>query len=167
MAISFKEVPHLPAVILMGGRWYVAYPLSTRRVEELILERGVEVDDSTQPHNPEKKLTTSVDRCSIANHSWHSPAQAVVGHGARRSLARTNLRAIYIGSAVGHCRISAGVAALFLWLSVTRGGGETFSAARNSTENSTGWRLSFPGPPSPAHTTTRSPHGFYERTKNV
>jgi putative transposase len=31
----------------MGVRWYVAYPLSTRHVEELMLERGVHVDHST------------------------------------------------------------------------------------------------------------------------
>jgi putative transposase len=31
----------------MGVRWYVAYPLSTRHVEEFMEERGVEVDHST------------------------------------------------------------------------------------------------------------------------
>ena len=31
----------------MGLRWYVAYPLSTRHVEELMEERGVTVDHST------------------------------------------------------------------------------------------------------------------------
>jgi transposase-like protein len=31
----------------MGMRWYVAYPLSTRHVEELMEERGVDVDHST------------------------------------------------------------------------------------------------------------------------
>jgi transposase-like protein len=30
----------------MGVRWYVAYPLSTRHVEELMKERGVDVDYS-------------------------------------------------------------------------------------------------------------------------
>jgi len=30
----------------MGVRWYVAYPLSTRHVEELMAERGVDVDHS-------------------------------------------------------------------------------------------------------------------------
>jgi len=30
--------------MLTGVRWYVAYPLSTRHVEELMLERGVHVD---------------------------------------------------------------------------------------------------------------------------
>ncbi len=36
-----------PEVILMGIRWYVAYTLSTRHVEELMEERGVNVDHST------------------------------------------------------------------------------------------------------------------------
>ena len=31
----------------MGVRWYIAYPLSTRHVEELMQERGVDVDHST------------------------------------------------------------------------------------------------------------------------
>jgi putative transposase len=47
MAISFKGA-HFPAeIILRGVRWYLAYPLSTRHVEELMLERGVHVDHST------------------------------------------------------------------------------------------------------------------------
>jgi len=33
--------------MLMGVRWYVVYPLSTRHVEERMEERGVEVDHST------------------------------------------------------------------------------------------------------------------------
>ena len=47
MAISFKGAHFPPEVILMGVRWYVAYPLSTRHVEELMKERGVDVDHST------------------------------------------------------------------------------------------------------------------------
>jgi transposase-like protein len=47
MAISFKGAHFPPEVILMGVRWYVAYPLSTRHVEELMEERGVHVDHST------------------------------------------------------------------------------------------------------------------------
>ncbi len=47
MTISFKGA-HFPAeIILMGVRWYIAYPLSTRHVEELMEERGVEVDHAT------------------------------------------------------------------------------------------------------------------------
>ena len=40
MAISFKGAHFPPEVILMGGRWYVAYPLSTRQVEELMEDVG-------------------------------------------------------------------------------------------------------------------------------
>src|SRR5207253_1030995 len=47
MAISFKGAHFHPEVVLMGVRWYVAYPLSTRHVEELMEEREVEVDHST------------------------------------------------------------------------------------------------------------------------
>ena len=44
MAVSFKGAHFPKEVILMGVRWYVAYPLSTRHVEELMEERGVEVE---------------------------------------------------------------------------------------------------------------------------
>jgi putative transposase len=47
MSISFKGAHFPKEVILMGVRWYVAYPLSTRHVEELMKERGVDVDHST------------------------------------------------------------------------------------------------------------------------
>jgi putative transposase len=47
MAISFKGAHFPPEIILRGVRWYLAYPLSTRHVEELMLERGVHVDHST------------------------------------------------------------------------------------------------------------------------
>src|SRR5262245_47123399 len=47
MAVSFKGAHFPREIILMGVRWYVAYPLSTRHVEELMEERGVHVDHST------------------------------------------------------------------------------------------------------------------------
>src|SRR5882724_4866778 len=47
MAVSFKGAHFPQDSILIGVRWYVAYPLSTRHVEELMLERGVSVDHST------------------------------------------------------------------------------------------------------------------------
>ena len=47
MAVSFKGAHFPKEIILMGVRWYLAYPLSTRHVEELMLERGVHVDHST------------------------------------------------------------------------------------------------------------------------
>jgi len=47
MAISFKGAHFPQDIILMGVRWYVAYPLSYRHVEELMEERGVAVDHAT------------------------------------------------------------------------------------------------------------------------
>jgi putative transposase len=47
MAISFKGAHFPQDIILMGVRWYVAYPLSYRHVEELLEERGVPVDHAT------------------------------------------------------------------------------------------------------------------------
>jgi transposase-like protein len=47
VAIRFKGAHFAPEVILMGVRWYLAYPLSTRHLEELMEERGVDVDHAT------------------------------------------------------------------------------------------------------------------------
>jgi putative transposase len=47
MAISFKGAHFPHDIILMGVRWYDAYPLSTHHVEALLLARGVHVDHST------------------------------------------------------------------------------------------------------------------------
>jgi putative transposase len=44
MAVSFKGAHFPKDIILMGVRWSVAYPLSYRHIEELMEERGVEVD---------------------------------------------------------------------------------------------------------------------------
>jgi putative transposase len=46
MAVSFKGAHFPQDIILTGVRWYVAYPLSTRHIEELMRERGVSVDHS-------------------------------------------------------------------------------------------------------------------------
>ena len=47
MAISFKGAHFPQDIILMGVRWYLAYPLSYRHVEELLEERGVPIDHAT------------------------------------------------------------------------------------------------------------------------
>jgi len=47
MGVSFKGAHFPQDIILAGVRWYVAYPLSTRHVEELMRERGINVDHST------------------------------------------------------------------------------------------------------------------------
>jgi putative transposase len=47
MAVNFKGAHFPQEIILTAVRWYVAYPLSTRHVEELMQERGVFVDHAT------------------------------------------------------------------------------------------------------------------------
>jgi putative transposase len=47
MTIEFKGSHFEREVVLWGVRWYVAYPISYRQVEEVMGERGVEVDHST------------------------------------------------------------------------------------------------------------------------
>ena len=47
MSIEFKGSHFERDVILWGVRWYVAYPISYRQLEEMMEERGVEVDHST------------------------------------------------------------------------------------------------------------------------
>lgn len=45
--ISFKGRHHQQDIILQCVRWYVAYSLSYRELEELMQERGYAVDHST------------------------------------------------------------------------------------------------------------------------
>jgi putative transposase len=47
MMVSFKGAHFAKDIILTCVRWYVAYPLSYRQVEELMQERGVAVDHAT------------------------------------------------------------------------------------------------------------------------
>ena len=47
MVMSFKGAHCPQEIILTCVRWYVAYPLSTRHVEELMRERVVPVDHAT------------------------------------------------------------------------------------------------------------------------
>jgi putative transposase len=45
--INFKGSHFEREIILWGVRWYVAYPISYRQLEEMMEERGVEVDHAT------------------------------------------------------------------------------------------------------------------------
>jgi putative transposase len=45
--IEFKGSQFERDIILWGVRWYVAYPISYRQLEEMMAERGVEVDHSS------------------------------------------------------------------------------------------------------------------------
>jgi transposase-like protein len=47
LAKVLKRLHYPLDVILLCARWYVAYPLSLRNLEEMIAERGFEVDHST------------------------------------------------------------------------------------------------------------------------
>jgi putative transposase len=45
--LSFKGRHFVKPIILMTVRWYVAYSLSYRNIEELLQDRGLEIDHST------------------------------------------------------------------------------------------------------------------------
>jgi putative transposase len=45
--VDTTTYPTDSVMAMSGVRWYVAYPLSTRHVEELMQERGVSVDHAT------------------------------------------------------------------------------------------------------------------------
>ena len=45
--IEFKGSHFERDVILWAVRWYVAYPISYRQLEEMMVEHGVEVDHAT------------------------------------------------------------------------------------------------------------------------
>lgn len=45
--LSFKGIRFPTDVVLLCIRWYAAYPLSYRHIEEMLGERGVSVDHST------------------------------------------------------------------------------------------------------------------------
>ena len=47
VARVLKRLHYPPEVILTCVRWYVAYPLSLRHLEEMMAERGIAVDHST------------------------------------------------------------------------------------------------------------------------
>jgi putative transposase len=47
MTMDFKGSHFEREIVLWGVRWYVAYPISYRQLEEMMGERGVEVDHST------------------------------------------------------------------------------------------------------------------------
>jgi transposase-like protein len=46
--MDFKGTQFEKDIILWGVRWYVAYPISYRQLEEMRGERGVTVDHSTR-----------------------------------------------------------------------------------------------------------------------
>ena len=45
--VDFKGSHFERVIVLWGVRWYVAYPISYRQLEEMMEERGEEVDHTT------------------------------------------------------------------------------------------------------------------------
>jgi putative transposase len=45
--VNFKGRHFKREILLWAVRWYVAYPISYRQLEEMMAERGVAVDHST------------------------------------------------------------------------------------------------------------------------
>jgi putative transposase len=86
MAIRFKGAHFPTEVILMGVRWYVAYPLSTRHVEKFMEERGVEVDHSTMNRWGIKYRPQLEEACHRRKRpvwvSWHMDETDVTVKGA-------------------------------------------------------------------------------------
>ena len=60
--ISFKRMRFPIDVVLVCVRWYVAYPLSYRQLEEMMQERGVSVDHSSATVN----LPAAEKFCKVA-----------------------------------------------------------------------------------------------------
>ena len=77
MAVSFKGAHFPQEIILTGVRWYVAYPLSTRHVEERMEERGVPVDHATI----QRWVVKYSPQLEEAFHSPQAPGRAPLAHG--------------------------------------------------------------------------------------
>jgi putative transposase len=74
--VSFKGAHFAKEIILTCVRWYVAYPLSYRQVEELMQERGVSIDHATinrwiLKYSPQLE-TTFLRRKRPVWLSWHT-----------------------------------------------------------------------------------------------
>jgi len=65
--VSFKGTHFVQDIILTCVRWYLAYPLSYRHVEELMQERGVSVDHSTVNRWVLKYGSTTLNRGHAAS----------------------------------------------------------------------------------------------------
>ena len=79
MILSFQGAHFAKDIILVGVRWYVAYPLSYRDGEELMEERGVAVDHATiqrwvVKYSPQRKRrsTAGSARCGSVG-GWMKP----------------------------------------------------------------------------------------------
>jgi putative transposase len=74
VAKVFKRL-HYPLVMLLYVRWYVAYPLSLRHLEQMMTKRGIAVDHSTV-HRRTLKLLPILEKAfrrrkRAVVRSWH------------------------------------------------------------------------------------------------
>jgi hypothetical protein len=79
-------------VIVVAVRWYLRYGLSYRDVEELLAERGIEVDHVTIYRWVHRFTPLLADAARIARHSpggrWYADETYVKVNGIRRSVYR-------------------------------------------------------------------------------
>ena len=88
----FKWRDFLPEIILLNVRWYCRYPLSYRELEEMMAERGVDVDHSTI-NRACVELRTRVGRrvrphLKLTNDSWRVDETYLKVKGADKYLYR-------------------------------------------------------------------------------
>jgi transposase-like protein len=89
MAISFKGAHFPQEVIRMGVRWYLASPLSTRHVEELMAERGVAFHQRKRPVWVRWRLDETY---ITVKGGWHYLSRAVDKLGKTRDFLLTTQR---------------------------------------------------------------------------
>ena len=90
MAGPFKGAHFPQHIILTGVRWSVAYPLSTRHVEELMRECGIHVEHSTL----NRGVITYSQQLEEAFHRHKRPVWRRCGGGTKRTFASQGSGAI-------------------------------------------------------------------------
>jgi transposase-like protein len=71
VSASFAGFRFPPDVILLAVRWYLRYGLSYRDVEELLAERGVDVDHVTIYRWVQRFTPLVIDAARPCRHSGH------------------------------------------------------------------------------------------------
>ncbi|MBW4639667.1 MAG: IS6 family transposase [Gloeocapsa sp. UFS-A4-WI-NPMV-4B04] len=88
----FKWRHFAPDIILWGVRWYCLYPISYRQLEEMMCERGVEVDHCTLYRWMQKYAPEIDKRCrphlQLTNDSWRVDETYIKVKGKDRYLYR-------------------------------------------------------------------------------
>src|SRR5258705_6198426 len=91
-ASAFAGFRFPPEVIVVAVRWYLRYNLSYRDVEELLVERGIEVDHVTVYRSLQRYTRLLADAARFARHSpgdrWHVDETYVKVNGVWRYVYR-------------------------------------------------------------------------------